>query len=119
MRRLALLFGILLPGAFPMAPAAEKQRPLMRDFIGINGHTVQFKPDLYQPVCSLVRDYHPVSWDLGEDSAVPAPFPQAKNKVDWNQVYGSWKKQNWTIDACLMFESMERDQVRRGVLQAK
>ena len=41
-------------------------KPLMRDFIGINGHTVQFKPELYRPVCGLVRDYHPVEWDLGE-----------------------------------------------------
>ncbi len=108
MKRLALFSTLFLQVAFSMAPAAETPRPLMRDFIGINGHTVQFKPELYQPVCSLVRDYHPVAWDLGENSAEAAPFPQAKNKVDWNHVYGSWKKQNWTIDACLMFESMER-----------
>ena len=25
-------------------PAVEINRPLMRDFIGINGHTIQFKP---------------------------------------------------------------------------
>ena len=35
---------------------AEETRPLLRDFIGLNGHTVQFKPELYQPACRLVRD---------------------------------------------------------------
>src|SRR5205085_9943044 len=32
-----------------------------------------------------------------------------RNGVNWQRVYGSWKKQNWTIDACLMFESIPRD----------
>ena len=42
-----------------VAPADEPH-PLMRDFIGLNGHTVQFKPDLYRPLSGVVRDYHPV-----------------------------------------------------------
>ena len=86
--------------------AAEPHRPLMRDFIGINGHTVQFKPDLYQPVCCLVRDYHPVVWDLDKATSTPPPFPFAKNKVDWSKVYGSWQDHGWTTDACLMFETV-------------
>ena len=81
---------------------------MMRDFIGINGHTVQFKPELYRPVCGLVRDYHPVVWDLGDDATTLPPFPLAKNRVDWSQVYGSWRAKNWNIDACLMFESVKR-----------
>ncbi len=81
--------------------------PLMREFIGINGHTVQFKPDLYRPVCGVVRDYHPVEWDLGKDTAELPGFPFAKNGVDWNQVYGSWRAKGWNIDACLMFESVK------------
>jgi hypothetical protein len=80
----------------------------MRDFIGINGHTVQFKPDLYRPVCGLVRDYHPVEWDLGKDSAELPGFPLAKNGVDWNQVYGSWCAKGWKIDVCLQFESVKQ-----------
>ncbi len=82
--------------------------PLMRDFIGINGHTVQFKPELYQPLCGLVRDYHPVAWDLAGDTSKPATFPFARNKVNWETVYGSWRKHGWTINACLMFESLKR-----------
>lgn len=79
----------------------------MRDFLGINGHTVQFRPELYRPVCQLVRDYHPVEWDLGKETDVLPAFPMAKNGVSWQQVYGSWK--GWRIDASLMFESIPRE----------
>ena len=69
---------------------------------------MQFKPELYRPVCGLVRDYHPVVWDLAKETDVLPPFPLAKNRVDWSQVYGSWREKNWNIDVCLMFESVER-----------
>lgn len=85
---------------------AQPAHPLMRDFIGINGHTVQFKPALYRPVAEKVRDYHPVAWDLEKETSTPPPFPFAKNKVDWSNVYGSWKEQGWETDVCLMFESI-------------
>ena len=88
-------------------PGAETVRLLMRDFIGIDGHTVQFKPELYAPVCRGVRDYHPVVWDLGTNTAEAAPFPVAKNGVDWRKVYGSWRARDFTIDASLMFESVK------------
>ncbi len=87
---------------------AEETRPLLRDFIGLNGHTVQFRPELYQPACRLVRDYHPVAWDLGTNTAEAAPFPFAKNRVDWSKVYGSWREREWKIDVCLMFESIQQ-----------
>jgi hypothetical protein len=85
---------------------AGEVRALMRDFIGLNGHTVQFKPELYQPVGRLARDYHPVEWDLGQSTAALPPFPFAKNRVDWSEVYGSWRAQGWNVNACLMFESI-------------
>jgi len=50
----------------------------------------------------LVRDYHPVQWDLGTNTSEPAPFPLAKNRVDWSKVYGSWREKAWSIDASLM-----------------
>ena len=49
------------------------QKPAMRDFIGLNVHTVLFKPILYRPVTSLVRDYHGIDWDLGNDASMPRP----------------------------------------------
>lgn len=101
-----LCIGILWMGSASLI--AGEARPLMREFIGINGHTVQFKPELYRPVCGLVRDYHPVEWDLGTNTTVLPPFPFAKNRVDWSKVYGSWRAKSWDIDACLMFESVDR-----------
>jgi hypothetical protein len=56
--------------------AAEKQsKPLFRDFMGLNVHTVQFKPELYKPVCRLVRDYHGFDWDVGGDTNYAPRFP--------------------------------------------
>lgn len=100
--------GFVFLGVQGASVEAAEARPRMRDFIGINGHTVQFKPELYRPVCGWVRDYHPVEWDLGTNTAVLPRFPFAKNRVDWSQVYGSWRKQDWNIDVCLMFESVNR-----------
>jgi hypothetical protein len=83
--------------------------PAFGDFMGVNGHTVQFRPDLYRPVASLVRDYHPVEWDLGKDSDFATEFPFARNRVNWETVYGSWRKAGWRVDVCLMFESLARE----------
>lgn len=82
--------------------------PKLSEFIGLNGHTVQFKPDLYQPVCRLVRDYHPVEWDLGKNTSALPEFPFAKNRVDWSKVYGSWRNKDFRINVSLMFESISR-----------
>jgi hypothetical protein len=86
--------------------AAEKTRPLMRDFIGLNGHTVQFKPELYAPVAKRVRDYHPLRWDLGKETNTPTKFPFAQNGVDWGTLYGKWIASGFRIDACLMFDDL-------------
>lgn len=83
-------------------------KPLFRDFMGLNGHTVLFRPKLYAPIASQARDYHPAEWDLGKDSASIPPFPFARNGVDWNQVYGSWKREGWRVDASVMFETLSR-----------
>lgn len=109
MKNLLFLAAGVLSFAGAVIASGEDQRPLMRDFIGINGHTVSFKPNLYRSVCGFVRDYHPVEWDLGtkKTSELP-PFPSAKNGVDWNSVYGSWRAKNWNIDASLMFETIKR-----------
>ena len=93
--------------------------PTMAEFIGINGHTVQFKPELYAPVARQVRDYHPVEWDLGTDPSKPPPWPAAKNRVDWNTVYGGWRQHGFTINACLMFESVARERWTRVPAQAR
>src|ERR1700749_3477195 len=91
----------------PLAAHADKPRPLMRDFMGLCVHTVQFKPDLYKPVTRVVRDYHPVRWDLGDDTSFATKFPQARNGVDWDQVYGSWQKAGYRAHASLQFDDIK------------
>ncbi|OGV39769.1 MAG: hypothetical protein A2X48_24010 [Lentisphaerae bacterium GWF2_49_21] len=53
---------------------AKAQKPLMRDFIGLNVHTVQVDPKLYTPVVRLLRDYHPYMWDVDDKPGTPRPF---------------------------------------------
>src|SRR5665213_3641289 len=81
--------------------------PTMRDFMGLNVHTVQFKPKLYAPVCRRLRDYHPLGWDVAENPAQLTHFPMAANGVDWKELYGGWKKAGFDIDACLMFDGIK------------
>ena len=97
-----LLLFLLFFGS--ISSAAE--RPLFRDFVGLCGHTVQFKPDLYQPVCRWVRDYHPVKWDLDKDTSVLPEWPFAKNRVSWEKVYGSWHEKGLRISVCFQFDDI-------------
>lgn len=96
--------------ALPGEPAAQTPKLLFREFMGLNGHTVQFRPELYRATTVLVRDYHPVEWDLGTNAASTPPFPKARNGVDWSTVYGSWKTAGLRIDASLMFETLSKEQ---------
>lgn len=104
-----------------------KTKPLFRDFMGLNVHTVQFKPDLYQPVARLVRDYHGLNWDVGDDTAYAPTFPLSRNKVDWERLYGSWRRAGYAIDVCLMFsrtppdswKDLPRDAYRYGLAFAR
>ncbi|WOO39804.1 hypothetical protein [Rubellicoccus peritrichatus] len=81
----------------------------MKDFVGINGHTFQFKPELYGNVAGQARDYHPLTWDLHGKPNEPATFPYSRHKiqkgkrVNWEEVYTSWKDAGFQIDACITF----------------
>jgi serine/threonine-protein kinase ATR len=100
-------------------PDAEKSHPLLRDFIGLNVHTVQFKPELYAPVCRIVRDYHPFEWDVGNNTSRATTFPMAANRVDWGSMYGSWVKAGFTIDACIMFDGIAPDRWKDPAADAR
>lgn len=111
-----------------MQTGGKAAEPLMRDFIGLNTHTIQFKTNLYQPVTRLLRDYHPLEWDFGKDTSRPQTFPLAENKVSWDRdVYGPWRKAGYHAHASLMFDNiktndwkdMERDAEAYGLALAK
>ncbi len=105
-RALPLILAVL-SGFSPVMAAPPKPRPLMRDFMGLCVHTVQFKPDLYAPVTRVVRDYHPFKWDVGDESDHVTEFPAARNRVDWGGMYAGWLKAGYRIDADIMFDDMD------------
>src|SRR4051812_43154401 len=113
MRRVppALLLSLLalLPAAARAQPPAAPPRPLFREFMGLCGHTVNFRPELYRPVCRLVRDYHSLSWDVGDDTSFAPTFPLARNGVDWSKVYGSWKAAGFETNVCIQFNETPPD----------
>ena len=81
---------------------AQDSKPLLKDFIGINGH-FQFKPELYRPTAGLVRNYHNMNWDVAKPGD-PITLPKCVNKVNWDsQVYGKWKQHGYEIDLCAQF----------------
>ncbi len=103
--QLFLIFGAMLGSAIHAA-----ERPLMRDFIGLNVHTVQFKPALYAPVTKVLRNYHPMRWDVAEDTSAALDFPFAKNRVNWATLYGDWQKAGYKTHASILFDDMEQKQ---------
>ncbi len=77
--------------------------------MGIVTHTIQFKPELYRPVAGFARDYHPMDWDVGSETHFATRFPFARNWVQWEELYGGWKKAGFGIDVCVMFETIKAD----------
>ena len=67
-----IVIAILAVGVISVR-AEERPRPLMKDLMGLNVHTVNFKPGLYKPVTNILRNYHPVRWDLEKDTGTLPP----------------------------------------------
>lgn len=113
-----MLAAAVIAVATPGAAAAIMERPLMRDFVGVNAYAAGhgpgrgFDPDLYAPVCRLVREYHSVKRDLADDPSVAPPWPRAKDGTDWSAVYEAWIQRGWRIDASLQFEMVAREKWR-------
>ncbi len=87
---------------------AVGERPLFKDFMGINGHFT-FKPELYNQVCRLVRNYHDMNWDVTKPGDPYQP-PYAVNGVNWkSDVYGPWKENGFETDICLQLSSFSAE----------
>ena len=104
-KRISALFSVAL-----CANLSAGERPLMRDFIGLNVHTVQFKPELYAPVTKVLRNYHPLKWDVGEDTSASLDFPFGKNRVNWATLYGAWQKAGYKTHASILFDDIDQKQ---------
>jgi serine/threonine-protein kinase ATR len=103
MKQFVVWVGMMIAAVSCLAADAPKDKPLMKDFMGMCVHTVQFKPELYKPVCRLVRDYHGLEWDLGDETNFWPVFPFARNRVDWGTMYGQWVQSGYEISASIMF----------------
>lgn len=91
-----------------LLPLAAAERPLLRDIMGINGHFT-FKPQLYRPLCRLVRNYHNIDWDVRKPGDAPT-LPRCVNKVDWvANLYGPWNAAGFETDVCLQFNEFAKD----------
>jgi len=102
MKQFIVWVGMMIAAVPCFAAETQKVKPQMKDFMGMCVHTVQFKPELYKPVCRLVRDYHGLEWDLGEETNFWPIFPFARNRVDWGTMYGQWVQSGYEISASVM-----------------
>ena len=109
--RLLCILSLSLSSVFS-AEQADVQKPLLKDFLGINGHYT-FKPELYIQTCKLVRNYHNINWDV-KQLGDPITVPVCQNKVNWNNVYGPWKKHGYEIDICLQFSGFGHKMPKHG-----
>lgn len=94
--------------ALSLQASSKASASTFGEFFGINTHTIQFRPELYKGVCRLVRNYHPVDWDVAGDPANPPLFPKTRNGMDWQAIYEPWHKEGWKTELSLMFESVPK-----------
>ncbi|MGE4567761.1 MAG: hypothetical protein AB7C90_01080 [Bacteroidales bacterium] len=107
------VFGLLLFASLMMPSLLwgvqkeeEPKKPLMKEFIGINGHFT-FKPELYGQLCRMVRNYHNVNWDVKKPGN-PITIPVCANYVNWEtDLYGPWKRAGFETDISVQFSGFE------------
>ena len=99
--------GLMLAGA-PLAQG-EADGPAMRDFMGMNVHVAQTfaqgvagLPEMFRPATSLIREYHPLNFDIASPSE-PPNFPHDRwNWINWDDLYQGWVDQGYRINAAVM-----------------
>jgi hypothetical protein len=58
---------------------------------------------MYAKVCGKVRDYHNFEWEMGKETDFIPRFPESRNGVNWDHVYGSWRKARFDTNVSIMF----------------
>ncbi len=90
----------------------SQSKPLIKDFMGINGHSYLFKPELYAKTSQLARAYHPYYWDVKDDlcNTLSLPFTIEKVKDDevlnWSSIYCDWQNYGYDIDLSIMLDAL-------------
>ncbi|RLD91755.1 MAG: hypothetical protein DRJ09_00200 [Bacteroidetes bacterium] len=111
-------------GPFGKPPDAKPARHTYGESFGINafwgwGYNVYADqipkdkgPGAFRELCSLVRNYHRLDWDI----KTPGQSPDYENMearegtlatpwLDWDREYRQWKKEGFNIDATLLFNN--------------
>jgi len=107
MKTLPIALTLILSLSNQALPGQEHTKPLIKDFMGINGH-FHFRPELYKQVCTLVRNYHNMDWDV-QAPGDSVTFPICVNQVNWkDHVYGPWVAAGFEVDICAQFGAFGR-----------
>lgn len=100
-----------------LAPAAAlhaQDKPLMRGFMGLDVHAAAIEqaghtddaPGLYSSAVHLVRDYHPLSWNL--NGGGDATYPTDKwNWINWSSLYGQWVAAGYEVNPAIQFNNSD------------
>lgn len=111
-----------------VAVAQGMPKPLMRDFMGINGNIGIFRPELYAKTCTLIRDYHNGEWDFGDSPANETRYPLTATEylpgkvfpggMSWIDGYGEYLAHGYRINACIQTPRTKMEQWTDHAAQA-
>lgn len=94
----------------------DPDKPLLSDFIGLNGHSFLIDTSVYSPVASQIRDYHTVGWDLLGDNNTSTWYDYnqwsyapawAENGVDWLNIYTRYANDGFDTNTSIKFDGLE------------
>jgi len=75
-------------------------------------HLPNTGPQLYSSVAKLARNYHSLDWDIkkptdnaGYEAMLLGNGTKATSWLNWNREYIAWRKNGFSIDACIMFNN--------------
>src|SRR5690606_22272082 len=109
--RCAVAAAVAMISAVACAEAPPSAAAPMRDFIGTNIHVGAIfqnghnddAPAYFRPAVGLVRDYHPLSWNL-TDTAGGTNYPRDRwNWIDWSTAYGQWTAAGYRVNPAIQF----------------